>query len=92
MKDIKENYEPVSENFHQKILDLIAKRKFIKVHYFNEYHEYISSTTILKEIITNARGDFALGNTGEEIRLDKIVRLEGQAAPGYSIEDFTCDC
>ncbi|WP_026464697.1 hypothetical protein [Adhaeribacter aquaticus] len=92
MKDIKENYEPVSVPFLQELKDLKAQRKYIRLHYFNDFHEYISTAALIKEFISKPSGEFLELNTGEEVRLDKIVRLEGKPAPGYDIQDFTCDC
>ncbi len=92
MKEIKETYEPIDQDLHQELEALQTTRKYIRIHYFNHYHEYISAAGIIKEITKLPAGEFLILNTGDEIRLDKIVRLEGKPAPGYDKSDFTCDC
>ena len=92
MKDIKEKYQPIDHSFYHEIEQYRDKRKYIGIHYFNELHEYISTTAIIKEIFNLNEADYMLLTTGEEVRLDWIVRLDGKSAPGYNISDFTCDC
>lgn len=92
MKDIKEKYESIEPSFYYEIEQYRDKRKYIGIHYFNENHEYISTTAIIKQIFRVDEAEFILLTTGEEVRLDWIVRLDGKPAPGYNISDFTCDC
>jgi Rho-binding antiterminator len=92
MKEITETYQPIPAGFRAEIQDYLARRKYIRIHYFNTYHEYISTTAIIKELFEQDGGEYIGLSTGEQVRLDWIVRLDGKAAPGYHIEDFTCDC
>jgi Rho-binding antiterminator len=92
MKDITEKYQPVEQSFYQEIEQYREKRKYIGIHYFTELHEYISTTAIIKEIVSHDEAEYILLTTGEKVRLDWIVRLDGKPAPGYNISDFTCDC
>ena len=92
MKVIQSHYEPVEELFRKEIETYIQKRKYIGIHYFTDIREYIPTTGIIKEISARPDGEYILLSTGEEIRLDRIVRLNGEQAPGYDISDFTCDC
>jgi len=92
MKEIKEQYEPIEPVFKQELLQYMQQRKFVRIHYFNEYHEYISKAAIIKEINQEPAGEFLVLNTGELVRLDKIVRFDEKPVPGYTSGDFTCDC
>jgi Rho-binding antiterminator len=92
MKDITETYQAVPASFRAEIQEFQARRKYLRIHYFNSFHEYISTTAIIKELVEAQDGEYIRLSTGEEVRLDWIVRLDGQAAPGYDIQDFTCDC
>ena len=92
MKEIKEQYEPIEPVFKQELLQYMQQRKFVRIHYFNEYHEYISKAAIIKEISQEPAGEFLVLNTGELVRLDKIVRFDEKPVPGYTSGDFTCDC
>ena len=92
MKEIKEQYEPIEPAFKEELIKYQEQRKFVRIHYFNEYHEYISKAAIIKEINWEAAGEFLVLNTGELVRLDKIVRFDEKPVPGYTAGDFTCDC
>jgi Rho-binding antiterminator len=92
MKEITETYQAVPAAFRAEIADFRARRKYIRIHYFNPYHEYIYTTAIIKELFEKDGGEYIGLTTGEEVRLDWIVRLDGRPAPGYYIDDFTCDC
>ena len=92
MKAITQDYQPILPAFQEEIQDYLRRRKYIRIHYFNAYHEYISTTAIIKAFFEGSDGSYIRLSSGEELRLDRIVRLDGKPAPGYDIEDFTCDC
>jgi Rho-binding antiterminator len=92
MKARTETYQPIPASFRAEIQDYLARRKYIRIHYFNPIHEYIFTTAIIKKMYHQDDGEYIGLSTGEALRLDWIVRLDGKPAPGYDIEDFTCDC
>jgi Rho-binding antiterminator len=92
MKDRTETYQAIPAAFRKEIQDFLTRRKYIRIHYFNPIHEYIFTTAIIKTLFEQEDGEFIGLSTGEEVRLDWIVRLDGKPAPGYDIDDFTCDC
>ena len=92
MKEIKDTYEPITASLRQDIEAFLANRKYIKLHYFNEIHEYISDTAIIKKVLKRSDGEYLFLSNGQEVRLDRIVRLDGKPVPGYDVQDFTCDC
>ena len=92
MKAITDTYQPIASDFQEQIQGFLNRRKYLRIHYFNAYHEYISTAAIIKEFFDQQDGSYIRLSSGEEVRLDRIVRLDGQPAPGYDIEDFTCDC
>ena len=92
MKEIKELYDPISAEFKSELETYQQKRKYVRIHYFNEYHEYIWKAAIIKGINATPEGEFLELNTGDFVRLDKIVRFDEKPVEGYSYDDFTCDC
>jgi Rho-binding antiterminator len=92
MKERTETYQPIPATFRDEILEYQRRRKYLRIHYFNPIHEYISTAALIKDLFEQHGGEYIRLSTGEEVRLDWIVRLDGQAAPGYDIQDFTCDC
>jgi Rho-binding antiterminator len=87
-----EEYSPVDTAFQDLLAAYVSKRSYIKIQFFTELREYISVTAILKELVSKDGAAFLLLSSGEEIRLDRVVRVDGHPAPGYKIDDFTCDC
>ena len=92
MENAKDEYRPVTSAFRNLLTAYKAGRNYISIHYFSDLHEYIYTTAIIKEVYTRDGEPFILLNTDEAIRLDRIVRIDGTPAPGYNIDDFTCDC
>jgi Rho-binding antiterminator len=80
---------PNRETINCTIVELKFKKDW---NYFSPLHELISTTSIVKEIVTVGGMPLMRLVTGEEIRLDQVVNIDHTPAPGYDIEDFTCDC
>lgn len=85
-------YTSVDASFRSEIKDLIRQRKYLAVQYFTDIRELISTRAIIQQVVQRNEAEFVLLSTGEEIRLDRIVRLGDRPAPGFHIDDFTCDC
>ena len=84
---------PIKEDFLSEVAMLIKQRKYIGLLYFTPLHELLSTTAILKELYTIKEVWNLRLSTGEEVRLDLLVSVNEQLAPGYNyFEDFTCDC
>ena len=87
------SYLPINCNFYDVILEKATLREYCKVQYFTEIHEFITCNALIKDVFTQAGEEFAMLSTGESIRLDKIVSINGILAPQYAyITDFSCDC
>lgn len=72
-----------------RIKDLISKRLFIQIQYFNEFHEFHT----LQSIIKNTDGDHIEMVNGVKIDISSIASINGNFLSGYQhMEDFTCDC
>lgn len=87
------DYKPISCDFHSILEDHAARRRYIQIQYFTEIREFIRTQAIIKDIYTLDGEEYLKLNTGEEIRLDKIVKVDDQLAPGFEhFEDYSCDC
>jgi Rho-binding antiterminator len=85
-------YNPVIGSFREELEALVAQKKYVKIRHFSDLHEFLSTAAIIQAIFTEQEAEFARLNTGEVVRLDKIARVDGKPAPGYDIEDYSCDC
>lgn len=85
-------YQPIQTSFHEELETLIRQRKYVGLLYLTPLRELLSTTAILKELYAREEARYLLLNTGEEVRLDRLVSANGRQAPGYDYDDFTRDC
>lgn len=86
------DYKPVESHFRQSIESLVAERKKVTLNYITDLRELLTTTGLVREITRRNGADYLTLNTGEEIRLDRIVRVENTLAPGYEGYDFGNSC
>lgn len=86
------NYIPVAGSFRQTVEALVSQRKSVHINYVTHLRELLSATAIIKAVHTKNQAEFAVLSNGEEIRLDRIVRLDNTLAPGYEAYDFGNSC
>lgn len=80
-------------DFYKVLQEKVRNRSYVKIQYFTDIHEFMTSMSVLKSITMQEGMDHLLLASGECIPLDKIVRLDGMVAPDYEgMMDFTCDC
>jgi Rho-binding antiterminator len=84
-------YEPIDQNFHKEIESLVAKRAGVRIQFYTDIHEFVTLHATLKELISKEDSEYLVLTTGEEVRLDRIVRLGNRPAPGYDEDYFKCD-
>lgn len=87
-----EPYTPLDASFRSEVESLLLQRKYLAIQYFTDIRELMSTRAIIQKLVGKNGAEYIQLSTGEEVRLDKIVRLGDKPAPGYHIEDFTCDC
>ena len=85
-------YHPVACSFYDELQKAAAQRIYSKIQFYTEIHEFMTVFAVIKDILTKKGEAFVSLNTGETIRLDRIVRINDTLAPGQNIDDFTCDC
>lgn len=86
-------YKPIEPGFYEYLEAAVMSKKYVKLQYFTEIRELITTMSVLKSIATRNEEKFLVLGTGEEIRLDRIVRIDTAVAPAYAyIDDYSCDC
>jgi hypothetical protein len=79
--------------FDELLQAVIQERRFVKVQYFTDLREFISSHSLIKKQIKIDEMDYLELANGTKIKLDFLVSISGVYAPQYAyIQDFTCDC
>ncbi|RDC61573.1 hypothetical protein [Adhaeribacter pallidiroseus] len=88
---MKESYAPVATFFREELVGYAERRIYISLQYFSDIREYLSTKAVIKEVYARDNVEYLALNTGEEIRLDRIIRVEGKPAPGFE-DYFACAC
>ncbi len=91
MEEMKETFAPVITAFREELINYAEKRTYVSIQYFSDIREYLSAKAVIKKIYSRDNAEYLLLNTSEEIRLDRIIRVEGKPAPGFE-DYFDCAC
>ncbi|MEH0158676.1 hypothetical protein V6R21_31865 [Limibacter armeniacum] len=82
----KESYLPVDHDFREQVIALATQKKHIKVFYFDPDNNLEDAKGSIIDMVTNNNGEHALIG-GKEVRLDKIIALDGKPGPSYDEYD-----
>ncbi len=86
------SYKPISCNYHSVIEHYATKKIFCRLQYYTDINEFITVNTLITDVYTESGEEFIKISDGSFIRLDRIVRIDDEAAPGYDDKYFKCDC
>lgn len=72
---------------------LIPLNKFVRLDYFTDLHEFIRTDALVKRIVDQNGVESIELATGEQIPLDRVIRIDGHLAPRYpGYDDYSCSC
>jgi hypothetical protein len=81
------DYLPVPFEFREIIEEQKKSGNDGLIHYFTGTKNIESARGTIKEIAKKESGEFLNLNSGDSIRLDKIITLYGRPGPSYEIYD-----
>lgn len=85
------SYQPIDRTYYQELKALADKRAGVRLQYYTDIREFITQFATLKELATRGEEEYLVLANGEEVRLDRIVRIDDKPAPGYDEDYFQCD-
>lgn len=90
-------YQPIDCGFHDLLEATITRRTYSHLQYFTDLWEFTTVTVMLKNLVSERYAadlvEYLVIDTGERIRLDRVVSVNSTFAPPFShYLDFTCDC
>lgn len=77
---MKEKYKPIDCNYYDLLLDRATRKVGVELVYFSEGERILKSCTF-KDVYTKKGEEFLLLGTGELIRLDQIISVDGIEPP-----------
>ena len=86
------DYKPINCGFYDYLEAAAIKKEYSRIHYFSEIHELLKVDAIIRGFFIREGAEYMQLNTGQEIRLDKIVGINGVYAPGSGFDDLSCEC
>lgn len=86
-----DTYKPLDTTYYQEIESFVKQRKSVRIQYFTDINEFITKVSMIKNLFEKEGVQYMELSTGDEIRLDKVVRIEDKPAPGYDKNYFACD-
>lgn len=87
-----EAYKPINCDYHTVLEHFATIGSFCRIQYYSDINEFITVHALIKDLYAEKGEEFMELSTGLIIRLDKIVRVNDQAAPQYGEDYFKCDC
>ncbi len=87
------DYKPVACGFYDQLEAAATRKKQVYLQYFNDLRELCQGSATIRTFVTRDHAEFMQLASGEEIRLDRIVRIDDTPAPAYAdYPDFSCGC
>lgn len=72
---------------------LIPLNKFVRLDYFTDLREFIRTDALTKAIVNRDGVEHLELATGEQIPLDRVIRIDGHLSPRYpGYDDYSCSC
>lgn len=79
----KKKYTPVDEEFYEIIHNLKTKPGKLKIHYFDAENDWKTKKGNFHSITKKPQGDFMKFKDETEIRLDRIITVNGKIGPAH---------
>lgn len=87
------NYKPIDCRYYDHLEAAASKREHVNLQYLSDIREFLTASGIINNIETKNGEEYLTLSTGEEIRLDRVVRLNDITFPGYEgYNDYSCNC
>ena len=87
------DYQPIDCGFYDELEAAATQKRRVALQYFNDLRQLCMESGVIDTFFIRDKVEFMRLKSGEEIRLDHIIRLDNKPAPGYAdYPDFSCAC
>ena len=87
------DYTPIDCNFYDELEAAATQRRRVDLQYFNDLRQLCLGAGVIETLFIRDKVEYMRLKSGEEIRLDHLIRIDDKQAPGYSdYPDFSCAC
>ena len=87
------DYTPIDCNFYDHLEAAATLRRRVDLQYFNELRQLCLGAGVIDTLFIREKVEYLRLKTGEEIRLDHLIRLDDMQAPLFAdYPDFSTGC
>ncbi|MBU6122176.1 hypothetical protein [Hymenobacter siberiensis] len=87
------DYTPIDCHFYDLLEAAATQHRRVALQYFNDLRQLCLGSGVIHTFFVRDKVEFMQLKSGEEIRLDHIIRLDDTPAPLYAdYPDFSCGC
>ena len=90
--NIQEKYSPIYCGFHDYLEHYATRKQYIQIQYFDSINAFRNTHSIIKHIYSIKGEEFLELVSGEKIRLDKLISVNGHQNPVHGFDDLSCEC
>ncbi len=86
-------YQPIACGFYDELEAVATRKKQVYLQYFNDLRQLCQASVVFKTFFVRDHVEYAQLASGEEVRLDHIIRVDDLTAPGFAdYPDFRSGC
>lgn len=87
------DYQPIDCGFYDLLEAAATQRRRVALQYFNDLRQLCLESGVIDTFFVRDKVEFLRLKSGQEVRLDFLIRLDDTPAPGYAdYPDFSCSC
>ena len=87
------DYAPIDCNFYDHLEAAATRRRHVELQYFNELRQLCLGAGVIDTLFIREKVEYLRLKTGEEIRLDHLIRIDDVQAPLFAdYPDFSAGC
>ena len=77
------DYQSIDCGFYDELAAAATRQQPVALQYINELRELHFATGVIDTLLTREHTEFLRLQSGQEIRLDRIIRLDDKRSPGF---------
>jgi Rho-binding antiterminator len=87
------DYKSIDCNFYDVLEAAATRHQQVYLQYFSDLRELRQGPATFKTFVIHEGAEYAVLGSGEEVRLDRIIRVDDTPAPAFSdYPDYRCGC
>ena len=86
------SYQPIDCNYYDVLEALATRKRYVRIQFKTELQEFISVDSIITDLYTKQGYEYMLLANGTEVRLDRLISVDGRYVPGSGYDELSCEC